>query len=109
MDANARGQNEKQVSADEERLTEEIIADWRQKKRDGDRESPQIRGEGAEGGGERTLISINYSEEEQRGAKNTRADALTDLTRLKIGSILKSQQKFQVHFRSIGHQSGPCY
>lgn len=59
VDAQVRGQNDEQVSADEERLTEEIIADWRQMKR----ESPQIR-EGR--GEERTLRSSNYSEEEQQ-------------------------------------------
>lgn len=32
VDAQARGQNDEEVSADGERLTEEIIADWRQRK-----------------------------------------------------------------------------
>lgn len=36
MDAQARGQNDEQVSADEERLTEEIITDWWQKKKEGE-------------------------------------------------------------------------
>lgn len=34
MDAQARGQNDEEVSANEERLTEKIIADWRQKKKE---------------------------------------------------------------------------
>lgn len=34
VDAEVRGQDDEQVSAEEERLTEEIIADWRHKKED---------------------------------------------------------------------------
>lgn len=34
------------------RLTEEIVADWRQKKKEGEEESPQIREWGGEGRGE---------------------------------------------------------
>lgn len=56
MDAQARGQNDEEVRADEERLTEEIITDWRQKKEGGrEGESPQIR-EGGEEPDEHSLF-----------------------------------------------------